>query len=90
MDVLRNDPLKKGYYNHILGIMAMEQKSPQLAIDFFGQALTENYESARVNLAIALAEAGEKSQALGLWNQILVEDSIEVANDILVAPHRAG
>ncbi len=85
LDQLLNDPLKMGYYNHVLGVISLEQNAPRLAIDFFRRASAENYESANVNLAIALTEAGEKGEALEMWNQLLMEDSIEIANDVILA-----
>ena len=85
LDLLQNNAPKKGYYNHVMGVMCMEQESPKRALDFFQIAAEEGYPGAKANLAIALMESGEKSQSIGLWNELLEEDSIMVANDVLVA-----
>ncbi len=85
LDQLQNGPVKKGYYNHVMGIVALDHNAPRLAADFFQIALEEDYQGARANLAISLTEAGEKARALGIWNQLLMEDSIGVSNDIVFA-----
>ena len=85
MDLLMNDPINKGYYNHILGIISLENKAPRLAAEYFQKALDEQYESAEVNLAIALTETGNRAQALGVWSGLWQQDSLEVANDIIVS-----
>lgn len=85
LDHLQNEPVRKGYYNHVMGIVALEQNAPRLAVDFFQKAAEEEYPGAQANLAISLTEAGEKAQALRVWNQLLIEDSTGVANDIMTA-----
>ncbi|MEQ9423792.1 MAG: hypothetical protein RJQ09_05190 [Cyclobacteriaceae bacterium] len=85
LDVLQDDPQKSGYYNHLLGVLALEQDASMLAVDFFRRALSENYPDARVNLAIALAEAGEISGSLKIWEDIYSSDSSDVSKDMMLA-----
>ena len=85
LDQLQTDPEQKGDYNHVLGVMALEQGSPRLAVDFFSKALTERHKSAEVNLAISLTEARLKGQALNSWSQMWRRDSSALANDLIIA-----
>jgi len=85
LDLLQENAQKKGYYNHILGVMALEQKAPKLAISFFTTAKVEEYPGTEVNIAIAQVEAVETNKALEKWERIYTSDSISAAQDMIFA-----
>ncbi|MDA0195205.1 MAG: hypothetical protein O2887_11500 [Bacteroidetes bacterium] len=82
-DVLQERSSKKGYYNHILGVMALEQNAPKLASIFFSRAKEEKYPGTEVNIAIAQTEAGETTEALEKWERIYTSDSVSAAKDMI-------
>ncbi|HHP7242794.1 MAG TPA: hypothetical protein ACFCUD_14045 [Cyclobacteriaceae bacterium] len=86
LDLMAHDySAKSGYFNHVLGIWALEQNAPKLAVDFFKEAYFKKYDDSNINLPIALGEAGEHMQATKAWKQAIVEDSSlqEMAGDML-------
>ncbi len=73
---------KRGYYNHIRGLMALANQAPQLAAGFFDMAAESEYPDATINQAIALTEAtglpyGDAEVAEEAWQKVLTEDSLQ-------------
>ena len=82
------NPFKKGYYLHLMGLWALEQHAPKLAVRYFQQAAEVRYEEAflkyGVSLNEALSEGVSITEAIDYW-QTLEADSlgVPVAQDML-------
>lgn len=75
------NPFKKGYYNHILGLWALELQAPHLATRFFHLAEMAGYPYAGINYAIALTEAcglpyGDLQEAKDAWEKVASLDTM--------------
>ena len=75
------NPFKNGYYNHVLGLWALELHAPQLASRFFQLAEEAGYPHAGVNHAIALTEAsglpyGNVQEAKNAWEWVNTLDTL--------------
>jgi Flp pilus assembly protein TadD len=55
---------RQGKYNYIMGLWALEQGNPELAVQYFDYAVEYSYKEARAYSAIALAEAHNLAQTL--------------------------
>lgn len=76
LNEIKDSGLRAGYYNYVLGLWALQQKAPELAVDYFEQALLNGYPSAVFGKALALSEAGELEAAAEEWTFLAGEDSI--------------
>lgn len=54
----------QGEYNYILGLWALEQGAPEVAVSHFTNSVDTDYKDARHYHAITLAEAGQHDEAL--------------------------
>jgi len=61
----------QGKYNYVLGLWAIEQGAPELAVSHFSNAVETDYKEARYYQAIALAEAGFSQEALDAGQMLL-------------------
>lgn len=59
-----------GKFNYIMGLWALEQGNPELASSYFTYSDTHTYKDAKFYNAIALSEAGRKSEALIIWDTV--------------------
>ena len=55
---------RQGKYNYIMGLWALEQGNPYLAVQCFNYAVEYSYKEAKVYSAIALAEAHQYQEAI--------------------------
>lgn len=62
-------------YLNELGLMALEQMAPKLALDFFERAIANGYNEARLNKAIALLESKRFDDALNWMQKLAAQDS---------------
>ena len=53
----------QGKFNYTMGLWALEQGNPQLAVSCFAYSVEQNYKEAKIYNAIALAEAGMNEEA---------------------------
>lgn len=53
----------QGKFNYTMGLWALEQGNPQLAVSCFAYSVEQNFKEAKIYNAIALAEAGLKEEA---------------------------
>jgi len=60
----------QGKFNYIMGLWALEQRSPDLASGYFTYANTYDYKEARFYNAIALSEAGKTFEASIAWDTV--------------------
>jgi hypothetical protein len=60
----------QGKYNYIMGLWALEQRSPKVAASHFSNAATANYKEAPFYRAIALTEAGLYKEAEIAWDSL--------------------
>ena len=68
---------KAGYYHYIMGVWAIRQQAPRLAVDYFQQAADNGYPEALRSIAIAWAETGKPAQGQLAWlGYIHANDSI--------------
>ncbi|MEL6558168.1 MAG: hypothetical protein AAFQ94_08295 [Bacteroidota bacterium] len=69
---------EKGEYLNTIGLVALKLNAPRLAVDYFGSALQQNFEDAKVNYGVALNEAFLIDDAKKYWNALLnrAEDSV--------------
>lgn len=65
------------YFNHV-GLWALEQNVPNVAIDHFKWALEEGFEEARLHLAIALTENQDREEAIEIWNSLAKSDDVNL------------
>ncbi|MFN3840374.1 MAG: tetratricopeptide repeat protein [Cyclobacteriaceae bacterium] len=72
---------RQGEYNYILGLWALEQGAPELAVLHFHNAVETDYKKARYYQAIAFAEAGLQEEALHASRSLLA-DSDSVVREI--------
>ncbi len=48
---------KRNYYLNIIGLWALEQKTPRVATQYFAQLAEQNYQDARLKFAVSLTES---------------------------------
>lgn len=60
----------QGKFNYIMGLWALEQGNAELASSYFAYSDTHTFKDARFYNAIALTEAGKKSEALVSWDSV--------------------
>lgn len=60
----------QGKYNNILGLWAMEQGEPEVAIPYLSYALNQNHVQAIQTMAIATTEAGNINPSIVLWDSL--------------------
>ncbi len=60
----------QGKFNYIMGLWALEQGNPELASSYFAYSDTQTFKDARFYNAIALTEAGKKSEAMIAWDTV--------------------
>jgi hypothetical protein len=65
----------QGKYNYIIGLMAMEQRAPKIAVGYFTNADVSDYKHAKFYKAIALTEAGQAMEAELAWDSLLIKDN---------------
>ncbi|MEL7002694.1 MAG: hypothetical protein AAFN93_08140, partial [Bacteroidota bacterium] len=65
------------YFNHV-GLWALEQGAPDVAIDHFRWALDVGFEEARLNLAIALTESQNIAGALEIWQSLAESNEVSI------------
>lgn len=71
----------QGKFNYTMGLWALEQGNPQLAVSCFAYSVEQNYKEAKIYNAIALAEAGMNDEANTAANSLL-ESKIQSDKDI--------
>ncbi|MDH5366931.1 MAG: hypothetical protein OEW67_08095 [Cyclobacteriaceae bacterium] len=71
-NLANNNYQKAGYYYNVMGLLAMDQKAPRLAVDYFGKADYSAYEDGKRNIAIALSEAQLLDEAIPAWQEIIL------------------
>lgn len=62
------------YFDDI-GLWALDQGAPEVAVNYFQWALERNYESARLHLAIAHSENNDVTEAYQLWQKLAQSDN---------------
>lgn len=60
----------QGKFNYLMGLWALEQGNPILASSYFTYSDTYSYKEAKFYNAIALTEAGKKTEALVMWDTV--------------------
>lgn len=68
--LVSNNYFKKGTYYNIMGLLALQQRSPRLAIDYFENATGNNYPEAKQHLGVAYMEQGWEDEAKELWQEL--------------------
>lgn len=68
------------YFNNV-GLWALEQGAPDVAVNYFRWAAEQGYEDALMHLAIALSENQNTRQAIEVWQQ-LYDRHEEPAGDV--------
>ncbi len=84
--VANSSQLKSGEYFNLLGLWALKHEAPYVAVDYFKWAIDRNIKTAKLNYAIALTEIGDFYNAIGLWQELLLEKDRNVqmiASEIL-------
>ena len=71
----------QGKFNYTMGLWALEQGNPQLAVSCFAYSVEQEYKEAKIYNAIALAEAGMDKEATAAANTLL-ESKIENDKEI--------
>jgi hypothetical protein len=66
----------EGFYNHLRGLWALDQRAHRLAVEFFSRSLEAGYHAAYFDLAVAQTEAGLKEQAIVSWNSPQVVEQV--------------
>jgi hypothetical protein len=66
----------QGKFNYTMGLWALEQGNPTLAVRCFAFSVEKNYKEAKTYNAIALAEAGMKEEALDAAHTLLESDNL--------------
>lgn len=78
------NPFKTGYYNNVLGLWALQQQTPDIAVRHFTKAAQHAYEDAEFRRAVSLTEAASKDPKVNwkpvrqLW-ETLTSDTVEVS-----------
>ncbi|HEX6223802.1 MAG TPA: hypothetical protein VFZ52_05305 [Chryseolinea sp.] len=60
----------QGKFNYIMGLWALEQGNPEMASAYFTYSDTFVYKDAKFYNAIALSEAGRRTEALVMWDTV--------------------
>jgi hypothetical protein len=63
-----------GKFNYIMGLWALEQRTPHLAARYFSYANDFNYKQGKLYYAIALTETRRTSEAMAAWDSVLVAE----------------
>ena len=71
---------KRNYYLNIIGLWALEQRTPRVATQYFAQLAEQQYEDAHLKFAVSLTEALPSSDvsldlALQAWEEILSDST---------------
>jgi hypothetical protein len=61
----------QGKFNYIMGLWALEQRSPATAASYFSHAETAEYKQAKFYRAIAFTEAGNVNEAVIAWDTVI-------------------
>ncbi len=61
---------KRGKYNNILALWALEQCAPDVSLKFLSFAISQNFPPADLTNAIALSEAGQLGEAVVAWDSL--------------------
>ncbi len=81
------NPFKTGYYNNVLGLWALQQQAPAVAMRYFKKAAQSSFEDAAFREAISLTEATatgvapDWSSVRTVW-QHLLSDSVETSEGV--------
>lgn len=67
---VKNAASGAGFYNYLLGLWALEQRSHRLAVDYFNKAIDEGYKTPHVPLAIAATVSGDLEEAVKSWDLV--------------------
>lgn len=67
----------QGKYNYIMGLWALDQENPGIALDYFTHSVEADYKQAKLYNAIALTEAGRTERALIAWDSVASRSSAE-------------
>lgn len=78
------NPFQRGYYNHMLGMWALQQNSPQVSVRFLEMAERARYEQSLFHKAVALSEAYTqdkqlKQEAMTAWDSLYTLESEGIA-----------
>ncbi len=71
----------QGKFNYTMGLWALEQGNPQLAVSCFAYSVKQNFKEAKIYNAIALAEAGMQEEANSAAS-VLLESKIQSDREI--------
>lgn len=71
----------QGEFNYTMGLWALEQGNPQLAVSCFAYSVEQDYKEAKIYNAIALAEAGRAEEA-NAAAMVLLESKIQSDKEI--------
>jgi hypothetical protein len=71
----------QGKFNYTMGLWALEQGNPQLAVSCFAYSVEQNFKEAKIYNAIALAEAGMREEANAAAGSLL-ESKIQSDKEI--------
>lgn len=66
----------QGKFNYIMGLWALEQRTPDLAARYFDYANSFDYKNGRLYYAIALTEAQRTRDALAAWDSVLSSGNV--------------
>lgn len=69
--VANTSTFNAGSYFNLIGLWALQQKAPYVAVDYFSWASERNYSEAKFHLAIALTENGQIEEAKAAWRELL-------------------
>jgi hypothetical protein len=72
---------QQGKFNYTMGLWALEQGNPQLAVSCFAYSVEQDYKEAKIYNAIALAEAGMNEDANAAAG-VLLESNIQSDKEI--------
>jgi hypothetical protein len=61
---------RQAKYYDVLGLWALEQNAPGVALPYFDEALRQDYAPSRFNRALALTESGNNDEAKTAWRQL--------------------
>lgn len=73
---------EKGEYFNTVGLVALKLNAPRLAVDYFGSALQNQFEDAKVNYGVALNEAQLLDDAIKYWEALLNREADSIHHKI--------
>ncbi len=79
------NPFQRGYYNHLLGLWALQQNAPLMASEFLQKAEQGRYEGSLFRKAVSLSEATAQNlipaeEALIAWDSLYTLETERIAD----------